>query len=173
MLVLTLCALMCCCCFLAMARKFAAMWHERRWIAAGGELARPLLDEEDGEEQAHEVSFYAGFWLFVGRGAVPYVNAVPCVNAACPNCPQGYGFEQKCGGRHWYVSSQVLVKLIRSGVTRNWSQGPILSKLPDECQFLAVWSTAGNFVGWHRLLFFRLGFAYRTPYSRSHLESKH
>lgn len=55
MLVLTLSALLCCCCFLTMARKFAAVWHERRWTAAGGELIRPLLDEEDREEQAHEV----------------------------------------------------------------------------------------------------------------------
>ncbi|CAN0003916.1 unnamed protein product, partial [Scytosiphon promiscuus] len=55
-LVLTLSALLCCCCFLTMARKFAAMWHERWWLASGGELSTPLLDE-DGEEQQHEVIF--------------------------------------------------------------------------------------------------------------------
>lgn len=54
MLVLTLSALLCCCCFLTMARKFVAMWHERWWLASGGDLAAPLLDE-DGEEQQHEV----------------------------------------------------------------------------------------------------------------------
>lgn len=38
-----------------MARKFAAVWHERRWRAAGGDLVHPLLGGEDSEEQAHEV----------------------------------------------------------------------------------------------------------------------
>ncbi|CAB1116618.1 unnamed protein product [Ectocarpus sp. CCAP 1310/34] len=55
-LVLTLSALLCCCCFLTMARKFVAMWHERWWLASGGDLAVPLLDD-DGEEQQHEVIF--------------------------------------------------------------------------------------------------------------------
>lgn len=55
-LVLTLSALLCCCCFLTMARKFVAMWHERWWLASGGDLAVPLLDD-DGEEQQHEVGY--------------------------------------------------------------------------------------------------------------------
>lgn len=38
-----------------MARKFAEVWHERRWLAVAGDLTRPLLGGEDGEEQAHEV----------------------------------------------------------------------------------------------------------------------
>lgn len=39
-----------------MARKFAALWHERRWLAAGGELTHPLLGvDDDAEEQGHEV----------------------------------------------------------------------------------------------------------------------
>ena len=59
-LVLTLSALLCCCCFLSMARKCAAMWHERWWLAAGGELARPLLGDDDAEEQAHEVRLGGG-----------------------------------------------------------------------------------------------------------------
>lgn len=57
-LVLTLSALLCCCCFLTMARKFVAVWHERQWTAVAGELTRPLLDDDDGEEQAHEVCTY-------------------------------------------------------------------------------------------------------------------
>ena len=56
-LVLTLAALVCCCCFLTMARKFAEVWRERRGLTAGGELAHPLLGGGNGdpEEQAHEV----------------------------------------------------------------------------------------------------------------------
>ena len=36
------------------------MWHERWWLAAGGELVRPLLGDDDAEEQAHEVRL--GVW---------------------------------------------------------------------------------------------------------------
>lgn len=64
-LVLSLCAMMSCCCFLTMAKKFAAVWHERRWRAAsgGGDLTHPLLDDEEREEQAHEVGYFFSFIL--------------------------------------------------------------------------------------------------------------
>lgn len=62
-LVLTLSALLCICCFLTMARKFVSVWHERRWLAAGGDLVRPLLGDEDAEEQAHEVTIAGVFLL--------------------------------------------------------------------------------------------------------------
>lgn len=73
-LLLTLLALLCCCCFLTMARKFVAVWHERRWTVVGGELTHPLLNDEDGEEQAHEVCTCMGFCFkcvrsFGGNGA--------------------------------------------------------------------------------------------------------
>lgn len=51
-----------------MARKFVAVWHERRWTASGDDMGRPLLDEDEREEQAHDVRFWSESELLRARG---------------------------------------------------------------------------------------------------------